>query len=95
MVEKVGYLINSLLLIPVLGGDNSLGTLLAHLFQYLIQSLIEKIAGIGALGGVLLSVYYRGVKSIKCVHYSSSISILRKKQLRSPVWQVGPSGRQI
>ena len=49
MVRQIRQLIDRLLVIPVLGRDDNLGALLAHLFQNLVQALFKQVGGIGAL----------------------------------------------
>ena len=47
MVGQVRDFINRFLLIPILGGNDHLGRLLAHLFQNLVQAFFKQISGIG------------------------------------------------
>ena len=65
MEQQVADLVAQLAVVAVLGGDDDLRGLLAHFFQNLIQPLIEQVAGVRPLGGVLLSVPNDGGQRVK------------------------------
>ena len=50
VVGQIRKLVNSLALVPGVGGDDDLGALLADLLEYLVQPLFKEIAGVAALG---------------------------------------------
>ena len=54
VIGQIRDLIDRLAPILGLGGDDDLGALLAHLFEDLVEPLVEQIAGVGALGPGLL-----------------------------------------
>ena len=57
MVGQVGDLVDRLLFVLGLAGDDDFGGLLADLLQDLIQALVEEVGGVGAfLGGVLAAL---------------------------------------
>ena len=59
VVGQVGNLIDGLLPVLRLAGDDDLGGLLPHLFQDFVQSLVKKVGGVGPLLGLVLDVYKR------------------------------------
>ena len=62
MIDQIGDLVNRLAVISVFCGDNSFAALLPDLLQDLVDPLIEQIAGVGALLGIISSVFDRLVK---------------------------------
>ena len=86
MIDEVGDLSHRVLLHPVLGGDDGLGALLAHLLEDLVGPLFEEVAGVGALLGIGFPVQDHLIKVLQnsIVHCSPSMMVL-KKQLRAPV----------
>ena len=50
VVAEIRDLVDGLCPVLGLGGDDDLGALLAHLFQDLVQALLEEVGGIAALG---------------------------------------------
>ena len=88
MEEQVGNLADGILLYAVFGGNYSLGGLFADLFQYFIEPLVKKVAGIRALLRIFMSLcnYLVSTSSI----YFTSDFISLKKQVLLPVWQAGP-----
>ena len=48
VVGQISDLVNGFFFVVVLGGDDDLGALLAHLFQDLVQALLEEIGGVAA-----------------------------------------------
>ena len=49
MVGKIRDLVDGLRPVMVLGGDDHLGALLAHLFQDLVDALLEQVGGVRTL----------------------------------------------
>ena len=69
MVQQVVNLVCKLVLVAVLCGNDHLCALLAALLEYLVDSLIEQIAGIGTLLRVCPAVYNYVVHILECVHH--------------------------
>ena len=65
VVCKVCDLVDRLLLVVSLARDNHLGAFLAHLLEYLIPSLFEKVGGIRSLGAALVSAHKKIVKPLE------------------------------
>lgn len=62
MIGKVGKLVDGFLFVAGFGGDDDLGALLANLFEDFINTLFEKIGGVGALGLVLFAAFEKFIK---------------------------------
>lgn len=54
MVGQVGDLVDGLLLVLGLAGDDDFGGLLPHLFEDLVDALLKEVGGVGPLLGALL-----------------------------------------
>lgn len=48
MISKVGYFIYGFFFVPRFAGNYDLGAFLAHLFEYLVNSLFKEVCGVGA-----------------------------------------------
>ena len=64
MVCKIRDLINRFCLIVGLAGDDDFGAFLTHLFQDLIDALLEQVSSIGAFRQVFLSALEQTVQSL-------------------------------
>ena len=87
VIYQIGDFINGFAVVAVLCRDDRFAALLAHLFQDLVQTLVEQVAGVGAFLGVVASVFNRRVKrgeSFSVVHIKPHFNFL-KKQLWRPV----------
>ena len=67
VVDEVRDLPHGVRLDPVLGGDNGLAALLPHLLEDLVQALVQPLAGVGALLGVVPPVLHHSVKALECL----------------------------
>ena len=65
VIGEVGDLVDGLLFVLGLGGDDDLGALLTHLFEDLVEALVEQIAGIGPLGHIALAALEQIIESLK------------------------------
>ena len=64
MVGKVRNFIDGFSPILRFGGDDDLGAFLAHLFQNLVQALLEQVSGVGALGQVPFPAFQQSVEAL-------------------------------
>ena len=69
MIEQVCNLVFELVIVVVLGSDDHFGTFLAAFLAYLVYALVKKIAGVGTLLGVFLSVGNYLVKISEYAHF--------------------------
>ena len=90
MEEQVGNLADGILLYAVFGGNYSLGGLFADLFQYFIESLVKKVAGIRALLRVFVPLCNYLVKLSKYVFH---LLYLRFYFLKKAGLAAGMAGR--
>ena len=70
MINQILDLIHGLAVVAVLRGDDGLAALLAYLFENLVQTLFEQVAGVASLLGIISSVFYRRVQ---CREYFSVV----------------------
>ncbi len=65
VVGQVCQLVDGLLFVVGLTGDNHLGAFLTHLFQDLVDALFKEVGGVGALGTGLVSAYQHIVQPLE------------------------------
>ena len=65
MIGKVSNFVNRLRLVLGFAGDDDLGALLSHLFEDLVQTLLEQVGGVGAFRQIFLPADKQLVKAFQ------------------------------